>query len=146
MTIITRAFGVFDENATFTGLSDVIPSEWYYRFVASAIHAGIANERGMGDGTFGANLPMSREQMVTFTARAMIELKGYTELSNSEIEQQLTLFDDRAIISYWARQGVAMLVSEEILRGYVDEYGTTFQPQRNMTRAEVATVMNGVIH
>ena len=48
--------------------------DWYYGYVASAVKAKLAAEGGMGDGTFGADQPLLREQMVTFTARALLTI------------------------------------------------------------------------
>ena len=142
MTIITRAFNIHNEYMMYYGLlSDVTPNEWYYSFVVSAINAGIANPEGMGDGTFGANLPLSREQMVTFTARALNVLWDVQFLDASAEAEMLGKFTDQDTINDFARAGVALCVYLGVLHGFEDG---TFRPRQNMTRAEVASVKHGI--
>ena len=49
--------------------SDVAPGDFYYEAVLWAVENGITN--GMGNGTFGANSPCNRGQIVTFLYRTL---------------------------------------------------------------------------
>ena len=70
-TVVTLLYRAFERPAfTPTGapFSDVPTGSWYTAPVLWAVEQGITN--GMGDGTFGANTPCNRAQIVTFLYRA----------------------------------------------------------------------------
>lgn len=89
--------------------------------------------RGYGDGTFGADDPLTREQFAVFVVRAMGK-DGIAEAFSS----YTTAFKDDASISSWARGHVYFAVSAGILAGYPDG---TLQPQRHVTHAEALTML-----
>ena len=67
VTFLWRAKGC-PAAASEPGFTDVTSGAWYAAPIAWAVELGITN--GMGDGTFGVDIPCNRAQMVTFLYRA----------------------------------------------------------------------------
>lgn len=99
---------------------------WAKDFIAVAATYGIAN--GYSDAMFGPDDYITREQMAVMICRA----------ARIPFLDEETGFADRDGISEWARRAVATAVRDRIINGYPDN---TFQPMRNATRAEAATVI-----
>ncbi len=94
--------------------------------IATAFAYGIVS--GYDDTTFGANDPITREQMVAM----LIRLTGLKEISNEKI------FSDEDTISAWASEAIRIAVGNNIIGGYPDN---TFRPKGNTTRAEAANTI-----
>ncbi len=72
MKMLVNVCGLADVTAT-SSFTDVKKDEWYYVYVASAEKLGLA--QGYGNGLFGVNDPITREDAVTLAYRAAT-LKG----------------------------------------------------------------------
>ncbi len=72
MKMLVNVCGLADVTAT-SSFTDVKKDEWYYVYVASAEKLGLA--QGYGNGLFGVNDPITREDAVTLAYRAAV-LKG----------------------------------------------------------------------
>ena len=114
-----------------SAFSDVPENSEFYRYVASAEELNIAE--GYADGTFRGADPVSREQVVTFCGRTLIEKKDYAYPENDE---QYLKFDDSAEISQWAKPDIAVAVQ----CGLMDNAGL-FSPAGAVTRAEGAEIL-----
>jgi len=108
---------------------DVVPGDWFYYYIAWAYDAGWVY--GHGDGTFGAEVFITREEFVAMVAR-----------TGEVLEAGDLAFDDAADISAWARDEVYTAVAIGWVLG--DTVGT-FRPQDNIMRAEVATAVNRML-
>ncbi len=128
--IIVRAFGATVE-ADIRSYSDLVPSAWYYRDFAKAVHMGVFT--GTGSGLMSPSNNITREEAFTVFSRAMVY--------ESEDLSALSRYNDSASISQWAAKYVAPLAS----RGYVngDDLGN-FNPKANITRAEFAQFMHNM--
>lgn len=111
------------------GFSDVNENDWYYRYVASAVSLGIVN--GLGDGSFGADLPVSRQDMAVISARALECVDLLPEFASTSV------FADYDSISGYAVEAVGRMSNAEIISG--DTTGA-FRPQDTATRAEAAKI------
>ncbi len=123
VTVLTKAFGL--DEAADNGFSDT-EEHWAKKHILAAASAGVVE--GYGDGTFGPDDKVTREQVAVMVAR-LLEL----EPTGGE-----TAFDDNDSISDWAAGLVVTATDEQILLGYPDN---TFRPQANATRAEAVTVI-----
>ena len=65
-TIIVRALGLAPGTGS-SGFDDVSTAGWYCGYINTAVDYGIVT--GYGDGTFGPNEPITREQAMTMIAR-----------------------------------------------------------------------------
>ena len=107
--------------------TDVASDKWYTDAVTWAAANGIVD--GYGNGLFGPNDPITREQLAVMLWR-------YTGKQTSE-NQKLT-FRDGDKTSSWAKAAVLWATEHHILNGYEDQ---TLRPQNNATRAEVAQML-----
>ena len=115
-------------SADFT---DVAAGSWYADAVTWAADNGLA--AGYGDGTFGPNDALSREQMAAFLYR-YAEMKGLDVSASADLSH----FSDASRISGWAEGVMSWAVGADLLHGQSD---SILAPQGTATRAEVATVL-----
>ncbi len=127
-TVLGRMEGV-SPAASDSGFADVAPNEYYAPYIAWAAQNGIVD--GYGDGNFGPEDNITREQIAKMTAN-YITYKTGAAAGGAELS-----FTDAANISDWAREPIALCVEQGILNGNDDG---TFAPQNNATRAETAAV------
>ncbi len=107
-------------------LSD-IDKHWGYRYIDRLVGMGIIS--GYEDGTFRPDRTISRAEFAAIIAKA----RGLT------LDSQAALtFSDAAAVPGWARPAVAAAVQAGIINGYEDN---TFRPERQITRAELATMI-----
>ena len=107
--------------------NDVKAGEWYTDAVLWASGEGILD--GYGDGRFGTNDPVTREQMVTLLWRYSGKPAGSADLSG---------YQDADQISDWAREAFGWAVSVGLVQGKGDG---VLDPGGKATRAEVATML-----
>jgi hypothetical protein len=137
ITVLGRLEGVGDASASAsvaTAYSDVAAGQYYASHVKWGSDNGVVN--GISEGVFGWNLSVTREQAAAFIAR-YLKLKG-VELSAEGAEG----FTDQAGISAWALNDVLALQKANILSGRTDG---SFDGKGNITRAELATLLNNTI-
>ncbi|HIU72111.1 MAG TPA: S-layer homology domain-containing protein [Candidatus Galloscillospira excrementipullorum] len=111
--------------------ADVAAGAYYAGAVAWASANGIVT--GYGDGTFGPDTAITREQLAAILYR-------YAQYLGLEVSQtaDLTGYGDAADISEWAQQAFAWAVREGLISGMDDG---TLAPQGTATRAQVATIL-----
>ncbi|MFZ3170632.1 MAG: S-layer homology domain-containing protein [Carboxydocellales bacterium] len=109
--------------------SDIARGDWYYDAVSRLAPQGII--LGYGDGTFGPNKLISREEAGAMIARLASKLNIQLELAD------LT-FEDNDQISNWAKNPLGKIISQGIITGMPDG---KFYPANNSTRAEAAVMI-----
>lgn len=125
---------MIDPVGTPTGaFADVPRDSYYYEEIAQARVLGIIN--GTGDNRFEPEKPISRQDMMTMTARA-IERTSY--LKPSQKIGDLKQFADAAQIAEYARQSVAEVVGRGLITGDTQR---RILPLDNATRAETAVLI-----
>jgi hypothetical protein len=135
--ILASALGIIDENATIN-YRDVPIGHWAYKFIASAVKAGIIT--GKPDGTFGSSETISRQDMAVMTARAFYKAYGKAEAPNTD---SILKFSDRGSISGYAKKDIATAIKYGIITG---KPGNIFDPKGTATRAEAAVVVYRLIY
>lgn len=110
--------------------SDVASGDWYADPVAWAASEGIVG--GYGDGTFGPNDPITREQMASILYR-------YADYKGLDVSARASLdaYSDADSVSPWASDVMSWAVSEGIISGMTED---TLAPQGTATRAQVAAM------
>lgn len=110
--------------------SDVASGDWYADPVAWAASEGIVG--GYGDGTFGPNDPITREQMASILYR-------YADYKGLDVSARASLdaYSDADSVSPWASDVMSWAVSEGIISGMSED---TLAPQGTATRAQVAAM------
>ena len=111
--------------------ADVPDGRWYTHAVAWADENGIVN--GRGDGSFGPNDPVTREQMAAILYR-YAGYKGYAVTSLGAV----SAFPDGDEVSPYAADAVGWAVGSGLLRG---TGGDMLAPAGGATRAQAAAVL-----
>ena len=111
--------------------SDVVGEAWYTEAVRWAASQGIVG--GYGNGTFGPNDPITREQLAVMLWR----YSGSPAATNKELH-----FNDESEISGFALEALRWAVENGILNGYGDG---RLGPQGQATRAQVAQMLKNFI-
>ncbi len=136
MKMVVNVFGLADITATST-FTDVDANSWYYIYVASAEKLGIA--QGYGNGLFGVNDPVTRQDAITMVYRAA-QIKG---LSVNKFNASIDKFVDKGDIAAYAVEAVSALHNAGV---YLDASDPTrvdvFEPTRNASRAYLAFILN----
>lgn len=138
MKMLVNALGLADVTAT-CSFTDVSKDSWAYVYIASAEKLGLAS--GYGNGLFGVNDPITREDMVTLVYRAA-KLK---KVSISRYTVGTISFTDQNQISSYATEAVKALYNTGLYLGTSDgSKVTTFEPKSNASRAFAAVVLDKV--
>jgi|GEM_PF-1063527 len=137
--IIVRALGL----KPMTGhvqFSDVKGTEWYSSYINTAADYRIIN--GYGNGKFGPEDKITREEAMTMTARAM-KLTGLkADFTAEEVDRLIAGFRDGDTSSDYARNSIAACIKTEISSG---RDGGRISPKDNITRAEVAVIVRRLL-
>lgn len=110
--------------------NDTADGAWYADAVLWASRQGLVT--GYGDGTFGTNDPVSREQIAAILWR----------YAGSPQAQDAQGFADEGDISAYAADAVGWARANGIVNG---KENNTFDPQGNATRAEVSTILRNYL-
>ena len=105
--------------------SDVAPTAYYADAVNWAVGEGLIT--GYGDGTFGSNNSITRQQLAAILWRSAGSPETVPNLD----------FDDAAEISAYAAQAVTWATENHIINGN----GGKFLPATRATRAQVAVIL-----
>ena len=130
-TMFYRLLTASRRDAIFTGnnsFSDVTSDLWYNKAVSSMAAGGYVT--GYSDGSFGGNKAITRAEFVAIASRFM------------GAQSQTVSFTD-VPTAYWAYQDISTAVYYGWIEGYSD---STFQPDQPITRAEVMTIINRILH
>lgn len=109
---------------------DVAEDAWFREEISTLTNAGIFY--GYDDGLFRGGQPMTRAELSAVLAR----------LSQTDIiDGRYTGFED--IRGHWAENEIKTIEGFNWIQGYEDG---TFRPDANCTRAEIATMINRMLH
>lgn len=138
-TIVIKALGL-EEGVGEQSFSDISESDWFCEAVKTAASYGLIS--GYNDGTFKPNDKITREQVMAVIAHA-IKITGLeTELTDEEISELLSEYEDAKIISDYAKESIATCVKTGIVSGKTE---TTLAPRINISRAEVAVIVERLL-
>ncbi|MBQ4427451.1 MAG: S-layer homology domain-containing protein [Oscillospiraceae bacterium] len=120
------------ESAQF---DDVAPDAWYAAAIGWAQASGIVN--GYGDGTFGPEKLITREQICAIFRR-------YAAYLGRDVSARadLGIFSDEADISDWAVEDVSWTVAAGLVNGMGNG---KMEPLGNTTRAQVAALIRRLL-
>ncbi|WP_283653784.1 leucine-rich repeat protein [Paenibacillus sp. RC334] len=130
LTLLVKTLGLttsFDSN-----FADVKQGSYYYEAAGIAKKLGIAG--GSGDNKFNPNAPISRQDMMVLTDKA---LQKANKLAITSSTAALESFSDRADIANYAAASLAALVQEGLITGSDGKIA----PKAPTTRAEAAVFL-----
>ncbi len=110
--------------------SDVGPRHWSNPYVNWAAESGVVN--GRGDGTFGPDAPVSRQDMAVMVTNLLRATGRNLPAVNTPAR-----FTDSGRISPYAAQSVSQCQQAGVINGFTDG---SFGPLRTASRAEAAAV------
>ncbi|MGG4127164.1 S-layer homology domain-containing protein [Paenibacillus illinoisensis] len=126
--LLVRALNLDTDNPPQSpSFKDVPQNNYAFSAIEAAVKAGLI--KGMGNGVFGINQNLTREQMAVIFVNAL----GV----NSAGKGQNLAFSDVNSISDWAKDAVGAAVELELMKGNPDG---TFKPNNQASRQEVALV------
>lgn len=131
--MLIEAFSENNPNAI-SDFSDLSKNDWFYSYVATAIEKGYVN--GIGNNAFGAGRSVSRQDCVVMIYNIIQKLG--VELP---AERSYASFADESNIASYAKDAIRALYCA----GIIDGTGTGFNPEGNLTRAEAAKIICGVL-
>ena len=112
---------------------DVDPAAWYGEAVRWAASEGVVT--GYGNGRFGTDDPITREQLATMLWR-YAQHEGYDTTQGGMAIQEYADYDQ---VSDFALEALDWAVSAGIVNGTGD--GSTLSPQGQATRAQAAAML-----
>ena len=135
VAVIAKVEGKTLDNSVDSGFTDVPAGKYYTGAVKWAAENEIVS--GIGNKSFGPNLPITRQDICVM----MDKYIQYHDANNKEKyldrDSDVT-FKDAADISAYAKDSVEKCVSYGLISGYPDG---KFRPKNNATRAEVAVMI-----
>ena len=132
VTVLGRYAKIDSSSYTGSQFNDVTVGSWCAPYIEWAVGNGIA--AGYGNGSFGANDPISREQMAAMLARYIETMKVNVPVVSNDTAP----FADEKDFSEWAEQPILLMQSTGLIQGVG---GNLFAPKKTATRAEVAAIM-----
>lgn len=114
-----------------TPFSDVDKGAWYAQPIQWAAATGVV--KGYGDGTFGPDQKITREQ---FAVMLYNYAKQTSNVEAFDVDATLAGVSDGASVSEWAREAVAWAVSNKIMG-----VNSPVNPAADITRAEAAAML-----
>ncbi len=129
VTILYRVAGTPETEfkGTFT---DVPSGQWYSEAIEWAAANGVVN--GIGNGKFGPDLSITREQIATILYRYEKE---------PAVSGNLNSFPDHGKVNNFAANGLIWATQEGLINGISSNGITTLAPQNNATRAQIASII-----
>ena len=131
VTILYRFWGTPEVTGAIP-FTDVESGKYYTNAVIWASEKGVVN--GYGDGTFGVNDKVTREQLATI----LLRFTANVAYQDSSPRSDLAMFSDELSIHDWARDGMEWAVAKGIITGRT---ASTLVPLGDTTRAEAATML-----
>ncbi len=133
-TVLHRLEGK-PESAGSVKFNDVQSGAWYEAGVSWAAENGVVT--GYGEGLFGNEDPITREQLATMLYR-------YSKNVGVDISKSGSIdsFSDGAKVSNWAKDAVKWAVGSGLLNG---TGGGSLDPAGNATRAQVAAISERLV-
>lgn len=131
--MLIEAFNLYDSAAE-ADFTDVPKNHWAYKYVASAYKYGLTN--GKGDGSFGTDETITREEMATMAYRAM-------KIAGKQIQESNVTFADKDSISTYAASAVGAMSNAGIINGVGNN---RFAPKSDCSRAMAAKVIYEILN
>ncbi|WP_158301665.1 X2-like carbohydrate binding domain-containing protein [Paenibacillus mesophilus] len=137
--IITRGLGLKLASGA-ASFADVKATDWYGSAVQTAYAYNLID--GFEDGSFRPMDMITREQAMTIIARAMTITGLTAKLPSKAAGNVLSSFADANEAAGWAKSAIAECVQAAIVSGRT---GTELAPKGNMTRAEIAVIVERLL-
>jgi hypothetical protein len=132
LQMLLNALDLKAAQATALAFEDVAADRWYYAAVSTGYQLGIVH--GKSASRFGANDPITREDMAVMLYRAL----QISEKSGLDEAENTLTFADKQTIAAYALPAVERLQAIGIVSGLEED---SFGPKQLTTRAQAAAVV-----
>jgi hypothetical protein len=122
-------------NGVYNTFPDVTANDWYAGYVGYLQGYNVLT--GYGDGSFSGDNPITRAEFVTMAVRFYEALRGEKVTGSNSGSAFSDVYD-----SYWAVEYIRTAADSKWIHGYPDG---TFQGDKEITRAEVVTIVNRLL-
>lgn len=119
-----------------SNFADVQSTDYYYEAIGIAKKLGITN--GIGDNQFDPRASISRQDMMTLTAKALVAVQKLAAMNGTA--DDISGYADADQVSAYASDSIATLVKNGIVQGS----GKSLSPLATTTRAEVAVMLYNI--
>ena len=136
VVVLSKLDGAKVDNAAATGFSDVPSGKWFSGAVSWAASKNLVS--GYGNGKFGPEDPITRQQLAVLLKQYLNTYKNYTLKENAKI----TSFVDISTADDYAQDAIEYCRVHGLIGGYGDK---TYRPKNAVTRAEVAAILCGIV-
>ncbi|MBP3966913.1 Ig-like domain-containing protein [Paenibacillus lignilyticus] len=136
---IAKGLGLAGDRTAAGKFKDVNTSTALAAYIGAASSAGIV--KGMADGSFKPNNPITREEMASMMVRAA-SAAGVSIVPKQSTANLLKKYTDRGKIGTWAQTDIAKAVDSGIISGLT---ATTFGAKNKATRAEAAVMLKRLL-
>ncbi|MDF2669755.1 MAG: cell wall/surface repeat protein, partial [Paenibacillus sp.] len=138
--IVVRGLGLKLEQGAAI-FKDVHAADWYNSSVRTAYVNGLIE--GFEDGSFRPSDRITREQAMVVIARAMAITELKKNSASDLVDGSLLQFADAEQISEWAKGAMSQALQAELVSG---RSGGMLAPKADLTRAEVAAIVQRLLH
>lgn len=135
LTLLIRTLEL--EADVTNNFDDIKDTDYYYESVGIAKALGITT--GNGQNKFNPKESITRQDMIVLTKRALKTANKLTEIAETS---QLESFNDKTQIANYAKESIAVLVKEGLIKGS----NNMINPKGNTTRAEAAVLLYRIYH
>ena len=140
VSILVNALGVKTVGATTYGFKDVAAGKWYTDAVNSAAHLKLI--AGAGNNTFNPDATITREEAASVVVNALKFVQKPVTVTDAEIASFLAPYNDKAKVSTWAKENVAIAVKAGIVLGVSP---TALNSDATASRAEAVTMLTHLL-
>ena len=138
--IVVNGLGLMRPGTGKSNFTDVQKDKWYYDAVSIASEYGLV--AGYGNGKFGPNDKVTREQAMAIISKAMDITGLKVQLASGEQEKLLSAFKDGTKAAEYSKSGIAACLKAELVKG---QNNGLIAPKSNITRAEVAVIIRNLL-
>ena len=138
--IVVNGLGLMRPGTGKSNFTDVQKDKWYYDAVSIASEYGLV--AGYGNGKFGPNDKVTREQAMAIISKAMDITGLKVQLASGEQEKLLSAFKDGTTAAEYSKSGIAACLKAELVKG---QSNGLIAPKSNITRAEVAVIVRNLL-
>lgn len=137
-SILIKGLGL-QQSAAASSFNDVSSSAWYGDAISTAMEYQLVT--GFADGTFRPQQQITRAEAMVILSRAMT-LTGLQSQNSGAQETVLQPFADVGKVPTWGRSAAISTIEAGIFHG---QNGKQLAPQKSVTRAEVATLLERLL-
>ena len=133
-TIVVRGLGLTQRSEKI--FDDVAEGDWFYGYAAAAYRAGIV--KGISATRFNPQGTITRQEALTMVARAALQAKAVSPITDQEAEAVLAAVPDEAQVSGWARNATALCLKSGLTEAKPDG---AIAPLETVRRSEIAGII-----